>query len=57
MTKEQPTGLALKDGKRPDGGTLIPLRGGRLLVWDVTVCTTVAKSYVDVASHAAGIVA
>jgi len=25
--------------------TLIPWRGGKPLIWDVTVCTTVADSY------------
>ena len=55
--KKEPTGLALKDGKRPDGCTLIPWRGGRPLAWDVTVCTTVAESYVNAASHTPGAVA
>jgi len=55
--KKEPAGLALKDGKRPDGCTLIPWRGGKPLAWDVTVCTTVAESYVNAASHAAGAVA
>jgi len=40
--------------KRPDGYTLIPWRGGRPLAWDVTVCTTVAASYVTAASQSAG---
>jgi len=45
------------DGKRPDGCTLIPRRGGKPLAWDVTVCITVADSYLEAASHAAGAVA
>jgi len=53
MRKEQ-AGLVQKDGKRPDGCTLITWRGGRPLAWDVTVCTTVAASYVTATSQSAG---
>ena len=49
--------MAHKDGKRPEGCTLIPWRGGKPLGWDVTVCTTVADSYLTAASHTAGAVA
>ena len=52
--KKEPAGLTLKDGKRPDGCTLIPWHGGRQLAWDAI---TVAESYVKAASHAAGAVA
>jgi len=52
--RKEPAGLVQKDGKRPDGCTLIPWRGGRPLAWDVTVCTTVAASYVTAASQSAG---
>ena len=45
------------NGKRPDGCTLIPWRGGKPLAWDVTVCTTVADSYLTAANHAAAAVA
>jgi hypothetical protein len=55
-TKE-PTGLNRRDGKRPDGLTLIPWQGGRSLVWDVTVVSTLAVSYVDMAATGAGLVA
>jgi len=51
---KKPAGLVQKDGKRPDGCTLIPWRGGRPVAWDVTVCTTVAASYVTAASQSAG---
>jgi len=54
ITDKKPTGLTHKDGKRPDDCTLIPWRGGKPLAWDVTVCTTVADSYLTAASHAAG---
>jgi len=41
------SGLSRQDGKRPDGLTLIPWHGGKPLVWDVTVVSTLAQSYVD----------
>ena len=41
---EEPHGLLLIDGKRPDALTLIPWREGRSTAWDVTVCDTVADS-------------
>ena len=44
---EEPSGLDRQDGKRPDGLTLIPWHGGRSLVWDVTVVSPLAASYVD----------
>ena len=46
--------MVQKDGKRPDGCTLIRWRGGRPLAWDITVCTTVAASYVTAARQSAG---
>jgi len=55
-TKE-PVGLIRRDGKRPDGMTQIPLRSRKLLVWDVTVVSTTAESYVDAAAHGRGEVA
>jgi len=45
------------ENDRTDGCTLIPWRGGKPVAWDVTVCTTVADSYLAAASHAAGAVA
>jgi len=50
--KKEPAGLVQSDGKRPDGCILIPWRG-TTLSWDVTVCTTVAASYMTAASHTA----
>jgi len=55
--KKEPASLLQSDGKRPDGCTLTPWCGGRTLAWDVTVCTTVAASYLTAASHTAGVVA
>ena len=55
-TKE-PVGLIRRDGKRPDGMTQIPWRSGKLLVWDVTVVSTLADSYVATAARGRGEVA
>jgi len=51
------SGLDIQDGKRPDGLTLIPWPGGRPLIWDVTVVSPLAASYVDKAATNAGTVA
>ena len=48
------TSLLRSDGKRPDGLTLIPWRDGRCATWDVTVTDTVAASYLNATSSAAG---
>ena len=55
--RKEPAGLVQRDGKRPDGCTLIPWHGGKPLAWDVTVCTTAADSYMTAASPSAGSVA
>ena len=55
-TKE-PSGLTRRDGKRPDGLTLIPWQGGKPLTWDVTVVSTLADSYVRSAMRGGGSVA
>ena len=49
-TKE-PTGLCRHDGKRSDGLSLIKWQNGKPLVWDVTVVSTLADSYVAVAVY------
>ena len=54
---KEPSGLDRQDGKRPDGLTLIPWHGGRSLLWDVTVVSPLAASYVDRAATDAGTVA
>jgi len=51
---KEPSGLDRQDGKRPDGLTLIPWHCGRSLVWDVTVVSPLAASYVDRAATDAG---
>jgi len=38
----EPSGINRRDGKRPDGLTLIPWQGGKPLVWDVTFANTLA---------------
>jgi len=55
-TKE-PSGINRRDGKRPDGLTLIPWQGGKPLVWDVTVASTLPASYADTAATGMGRVA
>ena len=45
-SSKEPHGLVQSDGKRPDGLTLIPWKGGKPLAWDVTAVCTVAYSYV-----------
>ena len=52
-TKE-PAGLMRSDGKRPDGLTLVPWQAGRSVTWDVTVTDTLAESYLNSMSAAAG---
>ena len=42
----EPVGLDRGDGKRPDGLTLFPYRGGMCLVWDATCTDTFADSAV-----------
>src|SRR6218665_3056320 len=53
-SSKEPTGLLRTDGRRPDGQTLIPWRGGRNLVWDATVTDTLAASYLPDTSITAG---
>jgi len=45
-SSKEPHGLLWSDGKRPDGITLVPWKGGKPLSWDVTAVCTVAGSYV-----------
>ncbi len=42
----EPVGLTRGDGKRADGVTLIPWRGGRSLAWDATAVDALAPSNV-----------
>ena len=54
---KEPPRLSRKDGKRPDGLSLIPWRRGKSVVWDVTVGNTMASSYIGLSSQRAGSVA
>ena len=40
----EPVGLDRGDGKRPDGLTTFPFKGGKCLAWDATCCDTFADS-------------
>ena len=51
---KEPNGLTRRDGKRPDGVTLIPWACGRCLTWDVTVPDTLAASHIEHTSLTAG---
>ena len=53
----EPNGLFRSDGKRPDGTTMVPWSGGKVLVWDATCPDTVAPSYSSLATREAGMVA
>ena len=50
----EPNGLYRSDGKRPDGVSIVPWKGGRILVWDVTCPDTLAPSHSSLASREAG---
>jgi hypothetical protein len=51
---KEPSCISRSDGKRPDGLTLIPWRGGKPLTWDVTVASTLAQSYISASAGSAG---
>jgi hypothetical protein len=51
---KEPSCISRSDGKRPDGLTLIPWRGGKPLTWDVTVASTLAQSYISASAGSYG---
>ena len=53
----EPNGLYRSDGKRPDGVSIVPWKGGKILVWDVTCPDTMAPSHSSLPSREAGSVA
>ena len=53
----EPTGLYQSDGNRPDGASIMPWEGGRVLVWDATCPDTLALSYEQISVREAGAVA
>jgi len=54
MTILRPPGLLRGNDKRPDGTTLIPLSGGRPMLWDFTCSDTLAPSHLSKISVLAG---
>ena len=52
----EPRGLCRRDGKRPDGLSIIPWARGRALVWDVTCWDSFAPSNIHLSSSRAGLV-
>ena len=53
----EPTDIYRSDGKRPDGASSVPWKGGRVLVWDATCPDTLAPSYSALATRETGVVA
>ena len=51
------TGLYRSDGKRPDGATIVPRKGGKVLVWDATCPDTLAQSHTSLAAAILGTMA
>ena len=44
---KEPAGLLRRDGKRPDGATLIPWARDKSMAWNVTVPDTFAESHLS----------
>ena len=53
----EPSGIFRSDGKRPDGASTVPWKGGRVLIWDATCPDTLAPSHLRLAVREAGAVA
>ena len=53
----EPSGLFRSDGKRPDGASIVPWKGGKVLIWDVKCLNTLASSHLRLAVREAGAVA
>ena len=53
----EPFGLTRKDGKRPDGVTVMPYALWLRMAWDVTIVHTCAPNYLQVSAYEAGAVA
>ena len=44
---KKPNGLLISDKERPDGLTLLPWQEGKPLVWEVTIISPLAVSYIS----------
>ena len=53
----EPSGLFRSDGKRPDGASIVPWKGRKVLIWDATCPDTLAPSHLSLAVREAGAVA
>ena len=53
----EPSGLSRSDGNRPDDASLVPWKGGKILVWDMTCPDILAPSCGALAVHEPGAVA
>ena len=53
----EPPNLSRSDGKRPDGGAMVPWSRGKSLIWDFSCSCTVANSAVSNSAKTAGTVA
>ena len=53
----EPAGICQEDGKRLDGATVMPWKGGQVIVWDATCPDTFAPSHLQLAAKEAGAVA
>ena len=51
---KEPTGLSFQNGKRSDGLTHVPWQTRKALVWDITVLSTLACSYLVASSQTSG---
>ena len=50
----EPSGLFCLDGKRPDGASIVPWKGRKVLIWDATCPDTLAPSHLRLAVREAG---
>ena len=51
------SGLFRSNGKRPNGATIVPWKGGKVLIWDATCPDTLAPSHLRLAVREARVVA
>ena len=50
----EPAGLDLNNGRRPDGVTVYPFRGGKNLCWDATCVDTFCQTAIGETAHTPG---